>query len=311
MDTLKIRIALLLRIKAHTMATFNDNREALLEELFTGKDAAITDTTGNSKKEGLKMKFVRLERLKKQELSRWWDLTILERYKQIKQIPRGLIFVLFPSFGDLNPLLLQEWEQLLISSSFGITDILIRDAKEKRDRLLVDIETLEEEIRDTNLKEGINKNYDILNNVLQQHQNYIKDKKMRKLRHDANDYATGRVFTFAHKFDKIINDNRPNRTSLPPVKTVSSITSSDTELSSCSSITSEEASSSRQEQGFLSHSKSTFLLEMERFRRGQRHNRNTQATHTREPEGVRETRAELTNNKTGVTTRSTTRSMKN
>ncbi|KAJ1104458.1 hypothetical protein NDU88_001871 [Pleurodeles waltl] len=293
------------------MATFNDNREALLEELFTGRNPVISDTSASSKKEGLKMKFLRLERLKKQELSRWWDLTILERYIQIKQIPRGLRVVLFPSFGDLNPLLLQEWEQLLISSSFGIMDILIRDAREKRDRLLVEIELLEKEIQDTNLKEGITKNYDILNKVLQQHQIYIKDKKMRKLRRDANDYATGRVFTFAHKFDNFNNDNRTNTASLPPAQPVSSITSSDTELSRCSSITSDEASCSRHDQDSLSHIKSTFLLEMERFRRGQRHNRNTQATYPREPEGEREKRAEQINNKTGVTTRSVTRNLKN
>ncbi|KAJ1176045.1 hypothetical protein NDU88_001329 [Pleurodeles waltl] len=64
-----------------------------------------------------------------------------------------------------------------------------RDAREKRERLLLDIETLEKEIQDTNLKEAIDKNYDILKNVLQQHQEYIKEKKMRKLRRDANDYA--------------------------------------------------------------------------------------------------------------------------
>ncbi|KAJ1156403.1 hypothetical protein NDU88_009122 [Pleurodeles waltl] len=78
-------------------------------------------------------------------------------------------------------------------------DILIRDAREKRERLLVDIEVLEKEIQDTNLKKAIDKYYNILRDVLQKHQTYIKEKKMSKLRRDANDYVTGRVFTYAHK----------------------------------------------------------------------------------------------------------------
>ncbi|KAJ1208888.1 hypothetical protein NDU88_004272 [Pleurodeles waltl] len=190
-------------------------------------------------------------------------------------------------------------------------DILICDAKEKRERLLAEIKTLEKEIRDTNLRETIEKNYDILKNVLQQHQEYIKDKKMRKLRRDAKDYDTCRVFTFARKFDNTNTDNRGNRISLPAAHTVSNITTSDTDLSSCSSNTSEEASSSLQEQRSTTHNKSSFLLEMERFRRGQKYNRLAQATHIKEPEGAREKGAEPVNNKIGMTTRSVTRNTKN
>ncbi|KAJ1129800.1 hypothetical protein NDU88_008165 [Pleurodeles waltl] len=190
-------------------------------------------------------------------------------------------------------------------------DILIRDAREKREQLLLDIETLEKEIQDTNLKEAIDKNYDILKNVLQQHQEYIKEEKMRKLRQDANDYAAGRVFTFPHKFDNINSDNRVERAPALAAQTISSITTSDTDLSSCSSITSEEATSSMQEQRNISHNKSTFLLEMERFRKGQKYNRLAQATHTREPEGGRDKGVDSANNKTGVTARSAMRNMKN
>ncbi|KAJ1097155.1 hypothetical protein NDU88_002282 [Pleurodeles waltl] len=294
------------------MSTFNDNREALLEELLNMKPSAeAPDKSNSTRKEGLRMKFVRLERLKKQELSRWWDFTILERYTQIKQIPRGLRVILFPSFGDLNPILLQEWEQLLITSSFGIMDILIRDAREKRERLLLDIEALEKEIQDTNLKEAIEKNYNILKDVLQKHQEYIKEKKMRKVRRDANDYITGRVFTYAHKFDNINTERQGDKVPMQTVSTLSNITASDTDLSSCSSFTSEEAGSSLQEYGTTTNTKSTFLLEMERFRRGQKHNRMAQATYQREPEGGREKMLEPATGKTGVTTRSVARNMKN
>ncbi|KAJ1110886.1 hypothetical protein NDU88_008232 [Pleurodeles waltl] len=126
-------------------------------------------------------------------------------------------------------------------------DILIRDAKEKRERLLAEIDTLEKEIQDTNLKETIEKNDNILKNVLQQHQEYIKEKKTRKLRRDANDYDTGRIFTFARKFDNSNTDISTNRISLA-AHSVPNIATSDTDLSSCSSITSGEAGSSLEEQ---------------------------------------------------------------
>ncbi|KAJ1207430.1 hypothetical protein NDU88_002821 [Pleurodeles waltl] len=132
-------------------------------------------------------------------------------------------------------------------------DILIRDAREKRTRLLIDIETLEKEKQDTNLKDAIDKNYDIIKNILQQHQEYIKEKKMRKLRRDANDYAAGRVFTFAHKYDNINHDNRAEKTSVSAAQTTSSITTSDTDLSSCSSVASDEASGSIQDRMNITH----------------------------------------------------------
>ncbi|KAJ1170549.1 hypothetical protein NDU88_002424 [Pleurodeles waltl] len=117
------------------------------------------------------------------------------------QIPRGLRVILFPSFDDLSPDLLKEWEQLLITSSYGMMDILIRDAKNKREKLLQDIAQLEKEINDIDSPDTKTRNFNILKGVLQKHQLYIKDKKVRKLRRDDNDYKKGRVFTFARKFD--------------------------------------------------------------------------------------------------------------
>ncbi|KAJ1105813.1 hypothetical protein NDU88_003217 [Pleurodeles waltl] len=293
------------------MSTFNENREALLEELFNDNTNTITcDHNTSNAKEGLRIKFIRLERLKKQELSRWWDFTILEKYTQIKQIPRGLRVILFPSFGDLNPALLQEWEQLLINSSLGIMDILIRDAKDKRECLLTDIKTLEKEIQDTNLPEAIDKNYHILNNVLQKHQEYIKEKKLHKLRRDGNDYAKGRVFTYARKFDNLNSDRQDNRATAIGPAGMPNATTSDTDLSSCSSFTSEDTNSLPPQQVTTSSNKSTFLLEMERFRRGQKHNKMPPTTHTREPEGARERVPEPVTNTTRVTTRSVARNLK-
>ncbi|KAJ1207463.1 hypothetical protein NDU88_002854 [Pleurodeles waltl] len=87
-------------------------------------------------------------------------------------------------------------------------DILIRDADEKREKLLVEISELEKEIHVPNLSEAITKNCGILREVLQGHQEYVREKKMCKLKKDATDYATGRVFTYSPKFDNINLERR-------------------------------------------------------------------------------------------------------
>ncbi|KAJ1211042.1 hypothetical protein NDU88_006404 [Pleurodeles waltl] len=95
-------------------------------------------------------------------------------------------------------------------------NILIGDAMEKRDKLLLDISILEKEIQDTNLSEAIEKNYGILKEGLRKHQEYVKDSKMRKLKRDANDYTTGKVFTYSCKFDNINVERQSDRTFRQP-----------------------------------------------------------------------------------------------
>ncbi|KAJ1140134.1 hypothetical protein NDU88_006494 [Pleurodeles waltl] len=232
--------------------------------------AAISPPTRN---EGLKFKFIKLERLRKQELSRWWDYTTLLRYIDNKQIPRGLRIILFPSFEDLCPDLLKEWEQLLITSSYSMMDILIRDARMKTDKLLADIVTLEKEIGDINLPEAKVKNYEILKDVIRKHHDYIKDKKTWKLRRDDNDYKNGRVFTFARKFDNIKTDKSEGVTHINTTNTVSVASTSDTERSSASSMTDRDWGTTSQKTSVPMGHKSSFLLELERFRKGQKLNR--------------------------------------
>ncbi|KAJ1124239.1 hypothetical protein NDU88_002700 [Pleurodeles waltl] len=61
--------------------------------------------------------------------------------------------------------LLKEWGQQLVPSSFGMMDILIRDAVRKKDKLLEEISVLEHEIKSMNQPEVAYKNYTILNDV--------------------------------------------------------------------------------------------------------------------------------------------------
>ncbi|KAJ1205978.1 hypothetical protein NDU88_001396 [Pleurodeles waltl] len=250
------------------------------------------------------MKFIRLERLRKQELSRWWDFTILQKYMENNQIPRGLRVILFPSFDDLSPDLLKEWEDLLVTSSYGMMDILIRDAKAKREKLLQDIALLEKEINDIDSPDTIIKNYNILKEVLQKHQLYIKDKKVRKLRRDENDYRNGRVFTFARKYDTLKADSVRDTPSTKAKLPSPGLTTSDTDASSISSGTSEDT---RDHTPLPSSThRPPFLLELERFRKGQKQLQKRAVTNTSPPEGGN-TSTNTYRRQEGVATRSTTR----
>ncbi|KAJ1164446.1 hypothetical protein NDU88_004884 [Pleurodeles waltl] len=214
------------------MASFDDNRDILAAELFSKKSLTAHTLNSISPKEGLKHKFIKLERLKKQELARWWDITTLKRYLELKQIPRGLRVIIFPSFEDLDPDLLGEWEHLISSTSYGMINILIKHADRKRNKLLLDIASLEEEIKSLNLTEATDKNYTIMRDILNGYQLYVKDKKMRKLIRDENDYSSGRIYTFARKFDQINRDtNKPNSNATP----TSAISDSLSDISNLSS----------------------------------------------------------------------------
>ncbi|KAJ1091749.1 hypothetical protein NDU88_004866 [Pleurodeles waltl] len=196
------------------MASFDDNRDLLAAELFSKKPHTTHTTNSTPPKEGLRQKFIKLERLRKQELARWWDITTLKRYLELKQIPRGLRVIIFPSFEDLDPDLLGEWEHLISSTSFSMINILIKHADRKRSKLLLDIASLEEEIKGLNLTEATDKNYAIMKEILNGYQLYVKDKKMRKLIRDENDYSKGRIYTFARKFDLVNRDTHNTQTSL-------------------------------------------------------------------------------------------------
>ncbi|KAJ1201834.1 hypothetical protein NDU88_005640 [Pleurodeles waltl] len=142
-------------------------------------------------------------------------------------------------------------------------DILIRDARMKRDRLLADVVTLEKEIGDINLPEAKVKNYEILKDVIRKHQDYIKDKKTRKLRRDDNDYKNGRVFTFARTFDNIKTDKSEGVTHIHTTDTVSVASTSVTERSSASSMTDSDWGTTSQKTSVPMGHKSSFLLELE------------------------------------------------
>lgn len=208
--------------------------------------------------EGLKMKFQRLERLKKQELARWWDGITLQQYLNNSRIPRGLRILIFPIFEDLDDELLKEWKGNLSNSSVTMMRILIRHSEKKAASLMMEIEKLENEIEESPLKEVI-KNYEVLEKIIEEYQIYQRDKKSRKIKRDENDYREGRVYTFAKNYDTIRNTETPKR---GREQTSDSGSVSDNAMTSMESILT-PSNSSNPTQPQVQNS---FLLEMERLR---------------------------------------------
>ncbi|KAJ1155887.1 hypothetical protein NDU88_008612 [Pleurodeles waltl] len=291
------------------MASFDDNRDTLAAELFSKKPLASRTTNSVSLKEGLIQKFIKLERLRKQELARWWDITTLKRYLELKQVPTGLRVIIFPSFEDLDPDLLGEWEHLISSTSFSMINILIEHADRKRNKLLQDITSLEEEIKNLNLPEATDKNYAIMREILTGYQLYIKDKKMRKLVRDDNDYTNGRIYTFARKFDQVNREsgNRHIKSNTPAGSTAGSLSDISNLSSDCGESPVEGSSVSTHAQNTTQQS-SSFLEKLDRYRKGLQQNYNRSGTNTNPPAGGAGNT--IANNREVMTTRSTAKTQR-
>ena len=77
------------------------DRETEAQELFREVTAGTSlykiQSSSKKKQEGLRDKFVRLEKLKKTEQAKWWDSATLKQYVKLNRIPRGLRLQVFPT----------------------------------------------------------------------------------------------------------------------------------------------------------------------------------------------------------------------
>ncbi|KAJ1192262.1 hypothetical protein NDU88_001574 [Pleurodeles waltl] len=183
---------------------YDDNREALLDDLFAKSTKGFKiQLQGTFNKSGLKSKVWTLEKLKKQELAKWWDGATLKRYIQNKRIPKGLRIQIFPNFRGLEADLLQDWEDGLYDASYKMMAILVKNSERKGQKLREEISHLKKGIAELNLPKATQKNYEILKKELACYQLYLKDKKQKKINRDDTDYARGRIFLFARRYDDI------------------------------------------------------------------------------------------------------------
>lgn len=134
----------------------------------------------------------------------------MRQYIRVKRIPRGLRSQIITTYDDLEADLLVAWERELTDNSNRLMGILIENYDRKVSQLLKDIDLLEQEIKKMNLSEATEKNFAILNDIIQRYLSDIKQQKTRKLKMDEHDYSSGRMFTFAKKYDHLVpKDSQP------------------------------------------------------------------------------------------------------
>lgn len=93
----------------------------------------------------MKEKFIRLERLKITEQSKWWDATTLKQYMKLNRIPRGLRAQIFPTYDYVEPDLLLRWEKKLTNNLMNLMETLIINAERKVAKLQNEIKDVEKE----------------------------------------------------------------------------------------------------------------------------------------------------------------------
>ncbi|KAJ1206662.1 hypothetical protein NDU88_002064 [Pleurodeles waltl] len=186
--------------------------------------------------------------------------------------------------------------------------ILIRNADRKREKLLTDIATLEQEIINLDLPEATEKNYGILREILHKHQLYIKDKKQKKLIREENDYRNGRIYTFARKFDQGKNDSNPRISDTHPINI--SAPNSLTDVSSISTNDMDPAtnSASGNMHTHRDAKPSPFLEELARYRIGILQNYKKTNPNTKQQGG--EEKSSDSVRREGMTTRSNTKNLR-
>lgn len=121
------------------------DREKVAEEHFSNLSSGFATQPKVVRNDGLKEKFIRLERLKITEQSKWWDATTLKQYMKLNRIPRGLRAQIFPTYDDLEPDLLLRWEKELTNNLMNLMEILIINAERKVAKLRNEIKDVEKE----------------------------------------------------------------------------------------------------------------------------------------------------------------------
>ena len=131
----------------HMMNNISDRdheAEELFREVMSGMPLSKVNVSSKGVNEGLRDKFIRLEKLKKSEQSKWRDAATLRQYIKLNRVPRGLRSQIFPTYDDLDDDLLSKWDSELNQSSLNLMDILITNANRKIKALQEQILKLEE-----------------------------------------------------------------------------------------------------------------------------------------------------------------------
>ncbi|KAJ1132229.1 hypothetical protein NDU88_010556 [Pleurodeles waltl] len=151
--------------------------------------------------------FQALEKSLKKETSKWWEVASLKKYLENDRIPRGLRILIFPPIDTTSSEHLLKWEANLKLASTNMIKQLIEISQDEYEKHRTEVDKLTQNIEEANWGEIINKNYAILNNIIDRYEEDIIQRKKRKFIRDLHDYQQGRVYTFHKNYDNIKDSN--------------------------------------------------------------------------------------------------------
>ncbi|KAJ1114117.1 hypothetical protein NDU88_002356 [Pleurodeles waltl] len=202
-------------------------RNAKLDQVFNTSDAG-TPNSGITNLTSAKSTFLALEKSLKKETAKWWEVASLKKYLDNDRIPRGLRILIFPPTDTTSQESLQKWEANLKMASMNMIQQLIDISQEQYERHKQEVDQLTQRIDEANWGDITTKNYAILNNIIDNYEADIIQRKNCKFRRDLRDYQQGRVYTFSKKYDHVQDSNSPlDTTSCPDTIPSSEVETSD------------------------------------------------------------------------------------
>ena len=130
-------------------AKYEAKRREAAENLFVESvtPAVTRENTVISSDSTLVQKYTRLEKLHRQELSKWWEAVSLQKYLDCQRVPRGLRIFTTPTFENPKPAMLNDWTINSNKCTTGMLKILIQYAWSDRQEILDEIDRLILEIK--------------------------------------------------------------------------------------------------------------------------------------------------------------------
>ena len=130
-------------------AKFETKRREEANKIFTdveeSSDAYVACNQDASTRT-LSQKYHKLEKLYKNEQSKWWEAVSLQKYLDVGRVPRGLRIFRSPTYENPNPQMLKEWTVNSGKCTTGMLDILVKYAWIDRATLLEEIDKLTADI---------------------------------------------------------------------------------------------------------------------------------------------------------------------
>lgn len=187
-----------------------EKREAkrleLLTSMFDKSDSEKEiSNPSTSVKTDVKSQLRKWEKLSK-KINKSWELITLKKYLEVQRVPRGLRIMLMPNHQDVTNELLQEWGDFLLKSSLGLLEILVRHIEISLNKVKEELLDLEKELSLLKLSTESAKYKNELEGYIEKHEEIVRQRKQTKFARDAGDYAEGRIFTFARKYDSFTED---------------------------------------------------------------------------------------------------------